>query len=82
MKLTATTNMVDAKTVVTFQFELPAYEWVLSKLSPDDFLLIRECEKSTKISAKLLALQLIALRIEEFKEQVKMPLDVSDIKLI
>lgn len=50
-----------------FIFKFNRMELLHVKLYPCDRLLFDECEKSNKVSDKLLALELIARRIEEIK---------------
>lgn len=51
------------------QLELDASDLVRAKLTPHDRMLLAVCEQSTSISDKLLALETIALRVEEAYQQ-------------
>ena len=53
------------------QLKLDASDLVMAKLTPHDRMLLSECENSSAISDKLLALETIARRVEEAYQETK-----------
>ncbi len=63
MEISTVHNLYNGKQI--FQLTILDDELVTLKLYPCDNLLLKKCELSNKISDKLLALERIAMRIEE-----------------
>ncbi len=65
MKLEVTQDIANNEQIYTLT--IPYFEWMKARIYPQDKLLFDECDKSDKLSDKILGLETLVRRIEEVR---------------